>query len=42
VLAENTAMLAMCREFGFSVSPDPSEPDTCIVKLVTSAAGSKA
>ena len=42
VLRENAAMLAMCREFGFSVSPDPSEPDTCIVKLVTSAAGSKA
>jgi len=41
VLAENTAMLAMCRELGFSVSPDPSDPDTCIVKLVISAAGSK-
>jgi acetyltransferase len=33
VLAENTAMLAMCRELGFSISPDPSDPDTCIVKL---------
>jgi acetyltransferase len=33
VLAENTAMLAMCREIGFSISPDPSDPDTCIVKL---------
>src|SRR5262252_7283216 len=42
VLAENTAMLAMCRELGFSVSPDPSDPDTCIVKLVISAAGSRA
>jgi acetyltransferase len=42
VLAENTAMLAMCRELGFSISPDPSEPDTCVVKLVTSAAGSQA
>ena len=42
VLAENTAMLAMCREFGFSISPDPSDPDTCVVKLVISAAGSKA
>jgi acetyltransferase len=41
VLAENTAMLAMCRELGFSIAPDPSDPDTCIVKLVTSAAGSK-
>src|SRR5215471_8348598 len=42
VLAENTAMLAMCRELGFSISPDPSDPDTCIVKLVISAEGSKA
>jgi len=37
VLGENTAMLAMCREFGFSISPDPSDPDTCIVKLAISA-----
>jgi acetyltransferase len=42
VLAENTAMLAMCRELGFSVSPDLSEPDTCMVKLIVSASGSKA
>src|SRR5262245_46690752 len=42
VLAENTAMLAMCRELGFSISPDPNDPDTCIVKLVISADGSKA
>jgi len=41
VLGENTAMLAMCRELGFSVSPDPSDPDTCNVKLVISATGSK-
>ena len=33
VLAENTAMLAMCRELGFSISPDPNDPDTCVVKL---------
>ena len=33
VLGENAAMLAMCRELGFSISPDPSDPDTCIVKL---------
>jgi len=33
VLSENAAMLAMCRELGFSISPDPSDPDTCIVKL---------
>src|SRR6266446_1082662 len=37
VLRENTAMLAMCRELGFSLSPDPNDPDTCIVKLVISA-----
>jgi acetyltransferase len=42
VLGENTAMLAMCRELGFSVSPDPSDPDTCSVKLVISPAGSQA
>src|SRR5262249_25935889 len=42
VLGENTAMLAMCREFGFSVSPDPSDPDTCSVTLVISPAGSQA
>jgi acetyltransferase len=42
VLRENTAMLAMCRELGFSLSPDPNEPDTCIVKLIVSASGSKA
>jgi acetyltransferase len=41
VLTENTAMLAMCRELGFSIAPDPSDPDTCVVKLVISAAGSK-
>jgi len=42
VLRENTAMLAMCRELGFSLSPDPNDPDTCIVKLVISASGSQA
>jgi hypothetical protein len=35
-------MLAMCRELGFSISPDPSDADTCSVKLVISAAGSQA
>src|SRR5262249_59800814 len=30
VLAENTAMLAMCTDVGFSISPDPNDPDTCI------------
>jgi acetyltransferase len=34
VLAENTTMLAMCRELGFVVAADPNEPDTCLVKLV--------
>jgi acetyltransferase len=33
VLSENTTMLAMCRELGFSISPDPSDPDACVVKL---------
>jgi acetyltransferase len=42
VLAENAAMLAMCRELGFSISPDPSDPDTCVVTLATSAAGPQA
>jgi acetyltransferase len=34
VLSENTRMLEMCRELGFSVSPDPHDADTCVVKLV--------
>jgi acetyltransferase len=38
VLGENVAMLAMCREFGFSISPDPDDPDTCVVKLFIGAA----
>jgi acetyltransferase len=42
VLGENTAMLTMCRELGFSISADPSDPDTCSVKLVISPAGSPA
>jgi acetyltransferase len=41
VLAENVTMLAMCRELGFSISADPNDPDTCIVKLVISVPGSK-
>src|SRR6266481_3890296 len=36
VLRENTAMLAMCRELGFSLSADPGDPDACIVKLAIS------
>jgi acetyltransferase len=34
VLRENTTMLAMCRELGFSIAPDPHDADTCLVKLV--------
>ncbi len=33
VLRENTTMLAMCRELGFDVAPDPHDPDTCVVRL---------
>ncbi len=34
VLAENTVMLAMCRELGFEVKADPVEHGICNVKLV--------
>jgi acetyltransferase len=33
VLAENTAMLAMCRSLGFEVKSDPVEHDICDVRL---------
>jgi acetyltransferase len=33
VLAENTTMLAMCRELGFSVTTDASDQTICDVKL---------
>jgi acetyltransferase len=33
VLRENTTMLAMCRELGFDIAPDPDDPDTCVVRL---------
>ena len=33
VLGENITMLAMCRELGFDVAPDPLDAHTCIVKL---------
>jgi acetyltransferase len=36
VLAENTAMLAMCRELGFNIAADPADPDACMVKLAIS------
>jgi acetyltransferase len=34
VLTENTVMLAMCRNLGFEVKPDPTEHDICNVRLV--------
>ena len=34
VLQENSAMLAMCRDLGFEISPDPREPGVAIVSLV--------
>jgi acetyltransferase len=33
VLQENVVMLEMCRQLGFSVKPDPIEPDICDVRL---------
>ena len=33
VLAENTKMLEMCRELGFSVMPDPENPGHCAVRI---------
>ena len=33
VLRENTTMLAMCRELGFEVAPDPQQSNVCVVKL---------
>ena len=36
VLAENTAMLAMCKELGFEIAADPGDPEACIVKLASS------
>jgi acetyltransferase len=33
VLSENTTMLAMCRQLGFDVKPDASDPAICVVKL---------
>jgi hypothetical protein len=34
VLRENTTMLAMCREFGFQILPDPDDAEIRIVRLV--------
>jgi acetyltransferase len=33
VLAENTVMLAMCRDLGFEIADDPVERDICHVRL---------
>lgn len=33
VLKENVVMLEMCRQLGFEVKPDPTEPDICDVRL---------
>ncbi len=33
VLQDNTTMIAMCRELGFAVTPDPQDPDLYLVKL---------
>jgi hypothetical protein len=38
VLSENTTMLAMCRELGFEIQPDPNDPDACNVRLVINGA----
>jgi acetyltransferase len=39
VLGENTAMLAMCKELGFDIAPDPQDPNTCVVKLAIRNSG---
>jgi acetyltransferase len=33
VLSENTTMIAMCRELGFTVTTDPQEPEIVLAKL---------
>lgn len=33
VLKENVVMLEMCRQLGFEIKPDPTEPDICDVRL---------
>jgi acetyltransferase len=33
VLRDNTTMITMCRELGFSVQPDPCDAGICVVKL---------
>jgi acetyltransferase len=34
VLRENTAMLGMCRDLGFTIKPDPDDGEICIAKLM--------
>ncbi|TAN13981.1 MAG: bifunctional acyl-CoA synthetase/GNAT family N-acetyltransferase [Burkholderiaceae bacterium] len=41
VLSDNTAMLRMCREFGFSAARDPEEPSTMLVALDLAAAAAQ-
>ena len=36
VLRENRSMLAMCRQLGFDVAPDPSDPSLMLVRLPVS------
>jgi len=33
ILHENSTMLAMCRELGFAIGPDPNDPNICIATL---------
>jgi acetyltransferase len=33
VLRENTTMLAMCKELGFDITPDPHDVAICVAKL---------
>jgi acetyltransferase len=40
VLRENTTMVAMCRELGFTVVPDPEEPSAYLVRLMIAARSS--
>jgi acetyltransferase len=40
VLRDNTTMIAMCRELGFSVRPDPDDPSVYVVKLSIGLQGS--
>jgi acetyltransferase len=42
VLRENTTMISMCRDLGFSVQMDPDEMGVCIVKLPIGPQGSAA